>query len=237
MGFFENQVSISSPITGIKTYIIPTMAKDVVTFSGSFRGGSIHCSNNNSKISTLTSSMIDKGTTTRNKFEISETLDAVGAEIKFGSTQHHTFFTCHCLKDNIAMVIDVLSDELKNPLFDEVELKKLKKRMIGQIEQSREDTKKQAHILFSRELYPKNHLNYRLNTDETIEYINSIKRDDLEEFHSKTYGLGTINIAAAGDIDGQLFNDQINKSFSNYNKQNLEYVENKLKANPSDKID
>ena len=118
MGFFENQVSISSPIEGIKTYIIPTMAKDVVTFSGSFRGGSINCSNNNSKISTLTSSMIDKGTTTRNKFKISETLDAVGAEIKFGSTQHHTFFTCHCLRDNIAMVIDILSDELKNPLFD-----------------------------------------------------------------------------------------------------------------------
>ena len=237
MGFFENQVSISSPIAGIKTYIIPTMAKDVVTFSGSFRGGSIHCSNNNSKISTLTSSMIDKGTTTRNKFEISEALDAVGAEIKFGSTQHHTFFTCHCLRDNIAMVIDVLSDELKNPLFDEVELKKLKKRMIGQIEQSREDTKKQAHILFSRKLYPENHLNYRLNTDETIEYINSIKKDDLEKFHSKAYGLGTINIAAAGDIDEQLFNNQINKAFSNYNTQNLEDVENKLKANPSDKLD
>ena len=236
MGFFENQVSISSPITGIKTYIIPTMAKDVVTFSGSFRGGSIHCSNNNSKISTLTSSMIDKGTTTRNKFEISETLDAVGAEIKFGSTQHHTFFTCHCLRDNIAMVIDILSDELKNPLFDEVELKKLKKRMIGQIEQLREDTKKQAHILFSRKLYPEKHLNYRLNTDETIEYINSIKKDDLEKFHSKAYGLGTINIAAAGDIDEQLFNNQINKAFSNYNPQNLKDVENKLKANPSDKI-
>ena len=236
MGFFENQVSISSPITGIKTYIIPTMAKDVVTFSGSFRGGSIHCSNNNSKISTLTSSMIDKGTTTRNKFEISETLDAVGAEIKFGSTQHHTFFTCHCLRDNIAMVIDILSDELKNPLFDEVELKKLKKRMIGQIEQLREDTKKQAHILFSRKLYPEKHLNYRLNTDETIEYINLIKKDDLEKFHSKAYGLGTINIAAAGDIDEQLFNNQINKAFSNYNPQNLKDVENKLKANPSDKI-
>ena len=237
MGFFENQVSISSPIAGIKTYIIPTMAKDVVTFSGSFSGGSIHCSNNNSKISTLTSSMIDKGTTTRNKFEISEILDAVGAEIKFGSTQHHTFFTCHCLRDNIAMVIDILSDELKNPLFDEVELKKLKKRMVGQIEQSREDTKKQAHILFSRKLYPENHLNYRLNTDETIEYINSIKKDDLEKFHSKAYGLGTINIAAAGDIDEQLFNDQINKAFGNYNTQNLEDVENKLKANPSDKLD
>ena len=94
------------------------MAKDVVTFSGSFRGGSIHCSNNNSKISALTSSMIDKGTTTRNKFEISEALDAVGAEIKFGSTQHHTFFTCHCLRDNIAMVIDILSDELKNALIE-----------------------------------------------------------------------------------------------------------------------
>ena len=109
--------------------------------------------------------------------------------------------------------------------------------MIGQIEQSREDTKKQAHILFSRKLYPENHLNYRLNTDETIEYINSIKKDDLEKFHSKAYGLGTINIAAAGDIDEQLFNNQINKAFSNYNPQNLKDVENKLKANPSDKID
>ena len=76
MGFFENQVIISSPIDGIKTYIIPTKAKDVITFSGSFSGGSKHISNINPKISTITASMIDKGTTNKDKYDISPRIES-----------------------------------------------------------------------------------------------------------------------------------------------------------------
>ena len=237
MGFFENQVITANPVGGIKTHIIPTKAKEVITFSGSFNGGANYSGNINPKISSITAAMVDKGTTNRSKYDISEVLDSVGAEIKFGSTQHHTFFTTHCLKDNIPMVIDVLSDEFKNPVFEHNELEKLKTRLLGQIEQSREDTKKQAHILFTQKIYPKNHLNYQFQTDETIDFINSITKDDLISFHNKAYGLGSMNIAVAGDVDDQLFNDQINKAFNNCGSQNLSQIEKTLKANESIPID
>ena len=103
MGFFENQVITANPVEGIKTHIIPTKAKEVITFSGSFNGGANYSGNINPKISSITAAMVDKGTTNRSKYDISEVLDSVGAEIKLGSTQHHTFITTHCLKDNIPM--------------------------------------------------------------------------------------------------------------------------------------
>ncbi|GIS56661.1 MAG: hypothetical protein CM1200mP1_05990 [Candidatus Neomarinimicrobiota bacterium] len=42
--------------------------------------------------------MLDKGTFNKDKYEIGDFLDSVGAELKFGSPKHHIFFTGHCLK-------------------------------------------------------------------------------------------------------------------------------------------
>ena len=51
------------------------------------------------------------------------------------------------------MVVEMLSEQLRTPAFRGDEIDKLKTRMIGQLEQSLEDTKKQALISFLRLLY------------------------------------------------------------------------------------
>ena len=80
-------------------------------------------------------------------------------------------------------------------------------------------------------------MNYQFETDETIDFIHSITKDDLISFHNKAYGLGSMNIAVAGDVDDRLFNDQINKAFNNCSSQNLSQIEKTLKANESIPID
>ena len=85
MGTFSDQVIINEEIKGVKTYVMPTGVKDVVTISGSMLGGSIHCAGKNSKVSSLVASMLDKGTEKKNKYEISDMLESVGAELNFSS--------------------------------------------------------------------------------------------------------------------------------------------------------
>ena len=109
MGTFSSQVITNDEVSGVKTYVMPTGAKDVVTVSGSMLGGSIHCANTNSKTAALVSSMLDKGTENKDKYEISETLESVGAELSFSSTRYHTHFTGFCLKNNLRTVVSLLS--------------------------------------------------------------------------------------------------------------------------------
>ena len=169
MGFFKNHVIETTLSQGINTYVLPTNVKDVVTISGSFLGGTLYSPSKNPQISTFTAAMLDKGTFNKDKYEIGDVLDSVGAELKFGSTKHHIFFTGHCLNSDVNMVVEMLSEQLRTPAFRGDEIDKLKTRMIGQLEQSLEDTKKQALISFLRILYPKTHPNYRYKTKESLD--------------------------------------------------------------------
>ena len=235
MGFFKNQVIETKHSAGINSYVLPTNVKEVVTISGSFIGGALYSPSKNPQISAFTSAMLDKGTSNKDKFEIGDALDSVGAELKFGSTKHHIYFTGHCLNSDVNMVLKILAEQLKTPAFENDEIDKLKTRMIGKLEQSLEDTKKQALISFLRTLYPKHHSNYRYKTEENLSFIDAITKKDLITFHDSAYGINTMNIAVAGDINAQKFNEQIIQNFADWKKQSLNEIDKKINIKPVSK--
>ena len=222
MGTFSSQVITNDEVKGVKTYVMPTGAKDVVTISGSMLGGSIHCANTNSKTAALVSSMLDKGTENKDKYEISETLESVGAELSFSSTRYHTNFTGFCLKNNLKTVVSLLSEQLRMPSFSSSELSTLQGRICGNLERDKENTKKLAMINFLRRLFPSNHPNYRETVNESIDLISKIKKEDLIAFHKGQYGLGSIKIAAAGDVNPADFNSQMFEAIGDWNSKEVE---------------
>ena len=222
MGTFSSQVITNDEVSGVKTYVMPTGAKDVVTVSGSMLGGSIHCANTNSKTAALVSSMLDKGTENKDKYEISETLESVGAELSFSSTRYHTHFTGFCLKNSLRTVVSLLSEQLRTPSFSSSELSTLQGRICGNLERDKENTKKLAMINFLRRLFPSNHPNYRETVNESIDLVGKVKKEDLFTFHKEQYGLGSIKIAAAGDVSPADFNSQIFEAIGDWSSKEVE---------------
>ena len=107
---FKESVITNEPIKGLTTFIIPTKVRDVVTISGSMLGGTLFSNPENNKISSLTSSMLDKGTQNKTKHEISDKLESLGAEISFISSSRHINFTAHCLKSDLELVISLIAE-------------------------------------------------------------------------------------------------------------------------------
>ena len=50
---FSEKVFIDKSLKGLTTFVIPTQIKDVVTISGSLKGGEYHAKSYNSKIASL----------------------------------------------------------------------------------------------------------------------------------------------------------------------------------------
>ena len=228
---FKKLVTKEEPIKGLTSYVIPTKVKDVVTISGSMLGGILYSDKENPKISSLVSAMLDKGTQKNSKYELSNKLESIGAEISFVSSNRHINFTAHCLKPDLELVVELISEQLRSPIFPDDELDLLKKRMIGNLEISKDNTKKQSYINFIRKVYPKNHYNYRSTIEESIQSISLITEKDLKSFHEKTFGLGSLNIAAAGDISNIQFQDLIKKYFDSWNDQNINSLDSAIPAN------
>ena len=216
--YFSKKIVVDEPQKGLSTFVLPTGVKEVITFAGSLPCGTLYSPRKNSEISSLAAGMLDKGTNNKDKFEVSDILESVGAEINFFNTAHHVQFTGYCLKNDLDTVLCLLGEQLRTPLFLEKELSTLKKRLVGNLERSKEDTKKQAMIGLLRKLYPPHHPNYALTTDEKIELVSSVRTKEIKTFHKNTYQLGGFNFSAAGDVSPDTINKLLKEQFSRWKK-------------------
>ena len=133
---FVDSVNIDNQLDGLTTYVVPTKIKDVITIAGSMLGGAVYSKENNPRLSSITVSMLDKGTVDKSKYDISNILESIGAEISFISSNHHINFSAHCLRQDLPVVVELLTEQLRTPEFSHDELTLLKKRVIANLERS-----------------------------------------------------------------------------------------------------
>jgi zinc protease len=218
------------PVKGLRLLTMKTGVQDVVTIRGSILGGDVFSPQANRMIADLTAAMLDKGTRDKSKFEIADRLEAVGATISFSSGQQHVRFSVKCLKDDIPLVLGLLAEQLREPAFNKEDLRTLKKRIKGNLMRDKESTSKMAGGEFIRELYPKDHPNYRYSIDEQIEMIEKIDRASLRNFHKTYYGLGNMIMVAVGDVDGKYFSSEVEKVFKGWKTSPLNKWKRMLSA-------
>ncbi len=218
---FKDKVNEIEVMQGVRSLTMTTAIKDVVTISGSLEGGSLYAPTDNKQIANIATAMIDKGTDQKDKYEISDILDSIGAEISFSSSSNHINFTAHCMKKDLKTIMHLIAEQLSTPSLKENELELLKTRILGNLERNKEDTRKQANIALLRRIYYPDHPNFRSTVDESIELIKKISIENLQNYHDQVFGLGSVRIASVGDVDPDNLNSIIKDSFGVLNAQNL----------------
>jgi zinc protease len=203
-------------IAGVDVIAYPTAVKDVVTFTGSLPAGDSFAPDANLAIASLTGGMLDKGTTTEDKFAIAQKLDAVGAELSFSVDSTMVNFGGKCLSKDLPLVIGLLAEQLRSPAFSEEEFTKLKKQIAGRLQRALEQTGYRAGQAFAASIYPPGHPNYEPSTEAFLAALKSATVADLKAFHQKYYGPAAITVVAVGDVDPAALQTEIAKAFAGW---------------------
>ncbi len=225
----SEQIKTSNPVNGLQLKTLKTSVQDVVTITGSILGGDQFSPKDNAVVSDLTADMLDEGTKKHTKFEISELLESVGANLNFSSDKYRLRFSAHCLKQNVPLVIELLGEQLRYPVFNENDLENLKKRRVGSLKRANENTRTRADGEFRRILYPEGHPNYSMPIDDEIADVEKTTVGDLKKFH-KNYGLGNMTIVAVGDVDKTALKASLKKAFGDWEQSKLSMTEITSKA-------
>ena len=121
----------------------------------------------------------------------------------------------------------LMTDMLKNPIFDATELEKLKTQDLAGLEES----KNEPQPLVSRQIgllnnqYPKGHPNYRMTYDEEIAAIKAINVDVLKSYYKDFYGISnSASLVAIGNMDEQAVKGYFEKEYGSF-KNNKPYAE------------
>ena len=231
----SSKVIDSEPVEGIRLLTLKR-GSGVVTLTGSMLGGDIYASGN-ARTADMVAAMLDQGTTNMTKFEISAKLESAGARLGFFNGQARVGFSGKFLSEDTKMVFDLLADQLKNPLFAEEDLNKVKKRQVANYKRSKESTRGNATNNMLKAFYGTSHQNSPTDPDKAIEEIKKITPKNLKDFHLKNYGAGTMVIVAVGDVDHNSLESLIKEGFGGWKKSPLKEKKETGTANKaSDKV-
>lgn len=220
----------------IELYTMKTGVHDVVTITGSLAAGAWFSPSSNSMIADMTGNMLDQGTMSKDKFEIAEELENLGASISFSVGANTLTFNAKALKKDVPTVMALLAEQLREPAFDHQELEKLKIQRKGALQRSLENTGYMASSKLSQILYPENHPNYQTPVEDLITDIENVTVEDLKSYHKAYYGPKSLKIVAVGDVDENVLECEVKNAFSGWTG-GMDYKQAISKAVSTGKID
>jgi zinc protease len=208
--------TVRTKIAGIDVIAYKSGVKDVVYLRGTLPAGNAKDPADNPVIARLVGGMLDRGTTKHTKAEITAMLEGVGASINFSAGDNAAEFNARCLAKDVPLVVSLLAEQLRFPLFSEEELGRLKQQLTGGLKRSLENTDFRANDEYTRTVYNAGHPNRQATPDEKIAAIKAAKLDDLKKFHAAHYGPAYFTIVAAGDLDVPALQAELGKSFAGW---------------------
>lgn len=165
-------------------------------------------------ISHLLEHMAFKGTARRSARQIAEEIEAVGGDINAATSAETTAYYARLLKADVPLALDVLSDILANPAFDNEELEREKNVIVQEIGAA-QDTPDDVVFEHLQELsFPDQPLGRSLlGTPETLA---SFGPDSLRKYLGTHYRGPNMIVAAAGAVDHDAVVRDAEKHFAGF---------------------
>ena len=124
-----------------------------VTLGFFFHVGSRHEPNELNGISHFIEHAVFKGTSRRNALQIAIETDRLGGNLDAFTMHEETGFAIKVVDNQLEKAFDLLADMLKNPLFDERELKREQKVIIEEIKMTEDSPEDLLGELFNEKLF------------------------------------------------------------------------------------
>ena len=164
---------------------------------------SVHEQRSQMGVSHLLEHMVFKGTERRSARDIALELEVRGGSLDAYTSRDHTSFQARVLDDDLPRALDVLTDLVRNPMLRGEDLDRERMVVLEEISAVHDTPDDLVFEQHSQTMWPEHPYGYSvLGTKETV---SELSVSDLREMHSRSYHPGHIVIAAAGNIDHDLF--------------------------------
>jgi zinc protease len=169
-----------------------------VAVSGFLHAGALLEPDEKLGLADFTASALLRGTQQHSFQEIYDTLESVGASLGIGGGTHTTTFGAKALGEDLGVVLSLLAEALRQPLFPPEHVERLRAQLLTGLAIRAQDTSEMAGMVFDQIVYADHP--YRRPDDGYPETIQAIQREDLVDFHHRNYGPRGLVIAIVGGV-------------------------------------
>lgn len=184
---------------GITVLVYENHSTQSVVIGGSLLAGAIHETPDQNGLANMTASTVMLGTQSRDFDAIHSSLEDIGADLDVSCGAHKVGFSGKALAEDLPVLVDVLADVLRYPVFPEQQFERRRGESLTWLQYRQQDTRWQAARVFRENLYPEYHP-YHFSVRGTLETIPQIKLDDVKAYHRAHYGPRDMIIVVVGAV-------------------------------------
>ena len=150
-------------------------------------------------VSHMLEHMAFKGTDTRSARDIAEEIEAVGGYLNAYTSREQTAFHGRVLKADVPLAIDLLSDILIHPTFEQAELERERQVVLQELGQARDTPDDIVFDYMQAAIYPDQPMGWQILGEE--ETVSNFTREHLRDYMTSNYRAGSMILVASGAVD------------------------------------
>ncbi|HYB52643.1 MAG TPA: pitrilysin family protein [Thermoanaerobaculia bacterium] len=204
---------------GARLYVLENHFNPTLALSGSLDAGRLYAPADRRMVASVAAGELLKGTRHRTKLELAEALESRAASLSFAADAGEPVgldIGGSALSRDAEILLDLLAEVLCEPTFPQEELEKEKKRLVGAIRQSQDQTSVRAYEAAMRRIYPEGHPLRRQTAQRRIEIAESLTREELAEHYEKRFGAATLRLVLVGDVEAERVLDGLEARFGTW---------------------
>jgi zinc protease len=202
---------------GIEVYFTRRAAVPTVQLSVSFDAGYAADPADALGTESMMLSVMSEGTKTRNSVQIAEASERLGAAISYSASMDRTSISMGTLAPNLAASLELLSDIVRNPAFDPVEVDRVRDQKLASISAELSQPQGMAGRVLPTLLYGATHPYGRANSgtgDPAV--VKALTPQQLAAFHRRWLRPDTARIFVSGDTTLGALKPLLEKSFGTW---------------------
>jgi zinc protease len=193
------QAATKTLANGLRVFVVsdhrePAIAARLVILTA----GSIKDPEEMPGVAQMTANLLTQGTEKRSAREIAEAIDFIGGSLTASAGKDVTTVTLDVVKKDLNTGLDLMSDVVLHPAFQEEELDRQRRQLLSNLTVQYSDPEYLASVVFGRVVYGNSP--YGWPGEGTPETVKKLRREDAVRFHDANYTPNQALLAFAGDI-------------------------------------
>jgi len=189
-----------------------------VSINGYVNAGSLFDPDEKLGLADFTASALMRGTEKHSFDSLYNELESVGASLGFDAGVHTTGFHGRALVEDLTLLLDLLSETLRLPVFPDDEVEKLRHQLLTGLAIRAPDTSDMADLTFDEILFHGHP--YARPEDGFSETVQAITRQDLTEYHRKSFGPRAMVVALVGAVEPKKAMDVMERVLGSWENPN-----------------
>jgi len=161
--------------------------------------------------------LMDKGTRKYDANELAAAKDKIAMGGRFGAGDERSSFAYRILASKLEPSLQLAAQMLRNPVFPEDELQKVKARLLAQLSNLEVAPSGAAGSLFDRAIYGADTTKGAVWSPELVSHVDRAK---LQAWHAAEIAPDNMTVYMIGDIDLKTATKAVNKAFGKWSARN-----------------